>query len=157
MEYSAGILCFRIENDKIEFFVCHSGGPYNLKKDIWGIPKGRKEANENSFLTAIREFEEETGVKLPTYDINSYIDLGSIKQNKNKNIHIYAIKWDDFDLDNCKSNLCEIEFPYGSGHKILIPEIDRYEWKTYEEIISKCVVGQRFFFDLIQNLHEDNK
>lgn len=156
---SAGILCFRKNNDHFEFFVGHPGGPYNKRYNKWGIPKGRSQTNEDSFSTAIREFEEETGTKLPSYCINDYIDLGIKKQNKNKIIHIYAINWDNFDINKCYSNNCEIEYPPKSGIKIIIPEMDRFEWKEYEDIVNVCIPGQKQFFDEIIKLHcyENNK
>lgn len=147
MEKSAGIICFRKnEHNILEFLVGHPGGPYNVRYGKWGIPKGHIENNEDSFTAAIREFEEETGINLPTHNINDYIDLGSKMQNKNKCIHIYAIQWSDFDTNNCKSNMCKIEWPPKSGTFVDIPEMDKFEWKNIEELSSIGVIGQLPFF-----------
>lgn len=151
MEKSAGILCFKQDKDNIYFFIVHAGGPCNIKKNIWGIPKGHVENDENAFEAAIREFNEETGIKLPS-DEKLFLDLGEKKQNKKKIIHIFAIKWDNFDINDCKSNTCEIEYPYGSGKKIIIPEIDAYKWETFDNIKNKLIKGQIPFFNEILNI-----
>lgn len=146
MEKSAGIICFKKDkNDGIKFFVVHSGGPFNKNINKWGIPKGHIEKEESPFKAAVREFEEETNIVLPTDKY--FIDLGEKKQNSKKIIHVFAINYDNFDIKKCFSNKCEIEYPYKSGKKIWIPEIDKYAWKSYEDIKKTCIKGQLSFFD----------
>lgn len=154
MEKSAGVICFKKdENNNILFFVVHPGGPFNKNKNKWGIPKGHIETNETPFIAALREFKEETNIILPNdYD---FIDLGEKNQNPNKKIHIFAINWSDFDYTTCFSNECEIEWPYKSGNKIKIPEIDKYDWKSYNDLEKIGINGQLPFFkkiiDMINN------
>jgi len=44
----------------------HPGGPFFKNKDLgsWSIAKGELEENESKFQAALREFEEETGIKI---------------------------------------------------------------------------------------------
>ncbi len=39
---SAGILAYRVRNNKVEIFLGHPGGPFHKNKDLgsWSIPKG---------------------------------------------------------------------------------------------------------------------
>ena len=62
---SAGLLMYRIQGGAIEVLLAHPGGPYFVKKDegAWSIPKGEPDDDEDLFVTAQREFEEETGLK----------------------------------------------------------------------------------------------
>lgn len=155
MEKSAGILCFKKTNNSILFFVVHAGGPFNKNKNKWGIPKGHVEVNESPFNAAIREFEEETNIVLP--ENKHFIDLGERKQNNEKKIHIFALNWSDFNIKTCFSNKCEIEWPIKSGNKILIPEIDQYDWKSYNELKKVGIKGQISFFTDIIKMIKDKK
>jgi predicted NUDIX family NTP pyrophosphohydrolase len=59
---------YRRQNGLLEVFIAHPGGPGFADRDegVWSIPKGEWESNETPFETAIREFEEETGIKVPS-------------------------------------------------------------------------------------------
>lgn len=59
-EYCAGLLVFRILNDKHQFLLVH---PSNHTKQIYAIPKGHLNNEEEVLVAAIRETLEETGVK----------------------------------------------------------------------------------------------
>ena len=65
MIYSAGIIPFR-RNSKgeVEFFVGHPGGVGWQWKDYWAYLKGGVEGEETWEETALREFREESGLKL---------------------------------------------------------------------------------------------
>ena len=60
---SAGLLMYRIQDGKLQVLLAHPGGPLfkNKDDDSWTIPKGEIDPGEDLFMTAIREFEEETG------------------------------------------------------------------------------------------------
>ena len=38
---SAGILCYKFEDNNVKVLLCHFGGPYweNIDKGAWSIPK----------------------------------------------------------------------------------------------------------------------
>lgn len=82
MEVSSGVLLYRNNNGVIEFFVCTPDGPYWKYRELWCFPKGHIENNETPFQTAIREFEEETSVKLSDnpidYECFGMIDRKSV-------------------------------------------------------------------------------
>ncbi|MBU4311991.1 MAG: NUDIX domain-containing protein [Candidatus Omnitrophica bacterium] len=57
-EFSAGTVIFRKEKEKILYLVI-----YSKRNQIWGFPKGHIEPGESEKQTALRETEEETGLK----------------------------------------------------------------------------------------------
>ena len=144
---SAGLVMFTFKEDKLKILLVHPGGPFFTKKDngYWGIPKGLIENNENILDAAIREFEEETGIKPD----GEYIPLGEIKQNSGKIVHAWAIEVKDDSLSNFKSNTFELEWPPGSGKKRNFPEVDKCAFFTLEEIEKKITPSQ---IPLINNL-----
>ena len=75
---SAGLLMYRRSGTGVEVFLVHPGGPYFAKKDegVWSVPKGEIHGDEEPFQTALREFQEETGIT-PDGD---FIPLGGIRQ-----------------------------------------------------------------------------
>ena len=76
-QQSAGLLLFRKQEDHLEVFLVHPGGPYWAQKDLgsWSIPKGEFD-QEDALLAAKREFYEETGLLAPE---GEYIPLTPIK------------------------------------------------------------------------------
>jgi 8-oxo-dGTP pyrophosphatase MutT (NUDIX family) len=53
----AGFVIFRRTSDGIKYLLLYKRGTY------WNFPKGHFEQGENSFATAFRETEEETGIR----------------------------------------------------------------------------------------------
>src|SRR5262245_31195570 len=94
---SAGLVMFRRKGGRIEVFLAHPGGPLFVKKDDghWTIPKGEVEPHEELLPTAIREFEEETGIAVEAK--RTFLELGSIEQKGGKIVHAWAFEgdWDD--------------------------------------------------------------
>ncbi|PWS26366.1 NUDIX hydrolase [Pedobacter yonginense] len=133
MKESAGLLLYRrVEND-LEFFLVHPGGPFFARKNegFWTIPKGEPLGNEDLFLTAQREFEEETGFK-PN---GKFIELNPIIQKGGKKVTCWALEM-DCDPSQLISNTFEIEWPPRSGKMKSFPEIDRSEWFNYVEAVK---------------------
>ena len=123
MSYSAGLLMYRGEYPKIEVFLCHPGGPFfaNKNKGHWGIPKGKVENKETKISAAIREFEEETGVKVP---VNAeFISLDETQQNKHKIVKAWAF-YNDIGNVKIESNTFDLEYPPKSGKYVKCPELD---------------------------------
>ncbi len=124
-EISAGLLMFRGRGKSLEFFLAHPGGPYFARKNlgVWGIPKGKVEEGEEPQKAAIREFEEETGIRVD--EDTELIELGTVNLRSRKIIHGWAFEgdWDeDFGLI---SNHFEMEWPPKSGKIQKFPELDR--------------------------------
>ena len=130
---SAGLLMYRFKDGELQVFLAHPGGPYFKKKDEghWTIPKGEIHAGENLLDTAIREFQEETGIQ----PAGEFIELGSIRQKGGKLVHGWAFhgNWDE--SIPITSNTCKLEWPPLSGKFLSFPEIDRAEFF--------CLAGER--------------
>ncbi|MFL5495429.1 MAG: NUDIX domain-containing protein [Gemmatimonadales bacterium] len=125
MKISAGLLLFRRGAAGLEVFLAHPGGPFWSHKDAgaWTIPKGVIEPGEEPLAAALREFEEETGVRPE----GPFLPLGSIRQKAGKEIHAWA--WEgDADPDRVTSNMVRTEWPRGSGRWLTFPEVDRCGW-----------------------------
>ena len=71
-EVSAGILVYRMDKrGTIQVLLGKNGGPRYENRSVgtWNIPKGHVEQNEDILSTAIREFTEETSLKLPNINL----------------------------------------------------------------------------------------
>jgi predicted NUDIX family NTP pyrophosphohydrolase len=141
MKLSAGILLFRSHRNTTEVLIGHMGGPFWSKKDhaAWSMPKGEVEGNEDPLATALREFTEELGHKVPD---GPRLDLGTFEQSRQKSVRIWAVEG-DLDPATCISNTFEIEWPRGSGRLQTFPEIDRAAWFDTDTAMSKVIAGQR--------------
>ena len=136
---SAGLLMYRIRNGAIEVFLAHPGGPYFVNRDdgAWTIPKGEPAAGEDLFLTAQREFEEETGVKPQ----GPYMPLQPIQQKGGKIVHAWAFEG-DCDPAAHRSNTFTMQWPPKSGKQQEFPEIDRAEFFDLARAKKKLKAGQ---------------
>jgi predicted NUDIX family NTP pyrophosphohydrolase len=139
---SAGILMYRRKRSRLEVLLVHPGGPFWAKKDdgAWSIPKGEYAESESALTAAIREFEEETGLR-PHGDV---LPLGELIQPSRKIVMAWALEG-DFDPAKLKSNLFELEWPPKSGRKTSFPEIDRAEWFSLAQARQKILPGQSEF------------
>lgn len=139
-KHSAGILLYRPAKSGYEVLIVHPGGPFWAKKDMraWSMPKGEFDPAEDPLAAAKREFEEEIGSSPPHGD---YVLLGEFKQPSGKIVHAFILEA-DFNLDNFKSNMFEIEWPPRSGQKLEIPECDKAVWTPLSLAKEKVVKGQ---------------
>ncbi|HTQ09034.1 MAG TPA: NUDIX domain-containing protein [Fimbriimonadaceae bacterium] len=119
---SAGILLYRWDRDRLQVFLAHPGGPFWADKDAgaWTIPKGLIEEGEDILAGAVREFEEETGIKLH----GPFRNLGTIRQKSGKIVHAWACEG-VADPALVKSNTATLRW---GGRTITVPEIDRCAW-----------------------------
>ena len=140
MKQSAGILLYKKVNRQLNVFLVHPGGPFWKNKDLgaWSIPKGEFTEGEDALDAAIREFEEETSVRIG----GDFIELGTVKLKSGKVIYAWALE-NDIDASIIKSNEFEIEWPPKSGKKIKIPEIDRGEWFNIPTALKKINPAQQ--------------
>jgi predicted NUDIX family NTP pyrophosphohydrolase len=136
---SAGILLFRRAGLSFEVLLAHPGGPFWTNKDegAWTIPKGEIEEGDEPLATAIREFQEETGILLE----GPFIDLGSIVQKSGKRVHAWACEG-DADASKTRSNTIKVVWPPKSGTWITIPEVDRCAWFEPESAMRKINPAQ---------------
>lgn len=130
MKTSAGIVLYKEHLNKIYFFLVHPGGPYWKKKDAgaWSIPKGEILGDENPLERAKLEFQEETGMQID----GAFTALSPIKQKSGKLVMAWAVKG-NIANSGFSSNLIDIEWPPRSGKSVRIPEVDQWEWFSFED------------------------
>jgi predicted NUDIX family NTP pyrophosphohydrolase len=136
---SAGILLYRKNNDQLQVFLVHPGGPFFKNKDLgaWSIPKGEFLPDEDALAAAKREFMEETGQLAE----GEFIPLEPVYLKSGKKVYAWAIEG-DINHEVIVSNLFEMEWPPRSGKMQSFPEIDRAAWFTVDEAKEKINVGQ---------------
>lgn len=127
----------------------HPGGPFfqNKNKGVWNIPKGLPEKGEDLQKAAIREFEEETGIKAK----GELLSLGTAKQKNGKIVHAWAMEGDLPEGFTFQSNLFELEWPPHSGKKQQFPEMDKATFFPTEAAKEKIIPAQ---IPLIERLEE---
>ena len=140
---------YRIKDGAIQVLLAHPGGPYHARKDeeAWSIPKGEPEPDEEFFLTAQREFEEETGLK-PT---GPFVSLQPVKQKGGKIVHAWAFEGDCDPTTVC-SNTFTMEWPPKSGQQMQFPEIDRVEFFDLATARRKINSGQVGLIDELETI-----
>jgi len=139
---SAGVLAFRWREGAPEFLLVHPGGPFWRARDdgAWSIPKGLVEEGEDELAAARREFAEETGLPLA----GEFARLGELRQKSGKQVACWLVEA-DLDLAGFESNTFEIEWPRGSGRRIVAPECDRAAYFGPADAVLKILAGQRAF------------
>ena len=142
---SAGIVLYRTNNETLEIFLIHPGGPFWAKKDdgVWSIPKGEYESGENALDAARREFEEETGFACIEGETQT---LGAVKLSSGKVVSAWALEG-DCDASAIQSNLFAMEWPPRSGKMQEFPEVDRAAWFTLPAAEQKIHPAQRAFLE----------
>lgn len=151
---SAGILLYRLREDRLEVFLVHPGGPFWARKDLgaWSLPKGEFVEPEAPLDAARREFQEETGFALD----GPFEPLTPRKQSGGKTVHAWAVEG-DLDPRQIRSNTFLLEWPKGSGRQKEFPEVDRAEWFEIEEARRRILPGQAGFLDEIVGLAGRNR
>jgi predicted NUDIX family NTP pyrophosphohydrolase len=152
---SAGLLLYHFRNKTLQVLLVHPGGPFWKNKDVgsWSIPKGEIEEGEEPLIAAARETEEETGISVNPHNC---ISLTPVKQKSGKIIYAWA-KEANFETDNIKSNLFEMEWPPKSGKKSFFPEVDKANWFYMEEAEKKIIPGQTPLLKELQHIIEKMK
>lgn len=151
MKRSAGVLLYRRRRG-LEVLVGHPGGPLWKRKDVgaWSIPKGEYDSGEDAQAAALREFEEETGIRLE----GELTSLGEVKQAGGKIVSVWALER-DCEVSQLRSNAFTMEWPPGSGALQQFPEIDQFAWFSMEEARTKLVTAQADFLDRLQDYAGD--
>jgi predicted NUDIX family NTP pyrophosphohydrolase len=144
---SAGILLYRSRSGEIEILLVHPGGPFWRNKDIgaWMIPKGEVAPDEDPLACALREFEEELGVR----PLGDPWPLPKIRQAGGKWVEAFALEG-DLAPDRIVSNRFEIEWPPRSRRVQSFPEVDCASWFTLEEARGRILASQRPILDSLE-------
>lgn len=137
---SAGLLPYRIE-DRLEVLIAHPGGPYFARRDVgwWSLVKGIVREGEQDRDAAAREFEEETGWKVPPVP---WIPLGTTTLKSRKVVVAWAFEH-------------TVEMPRFNPGTVIIhgrayPEIDRVEWFPSDEARARLGAAQAEFVDRLE-------
>jgi len=117
----AGLVMFRFRGGELEVFLARPGVPTAgaEEHEEWVIPKGGQKNHESLLQAAQREFQEEVGI-LPR---GPFLDLGSVRQNNGKAVHVWAFQGDWDETQKIRSALHEVEWPPGSGQLQTFPEM----------------------------------
>ncbi len=145
MKKSAGVLPYKIDDNKVYVYLEKPGGPFWKDKDSWSICKGEYE-KERPIAAAIREFKEESGFDVDEKDL---VFLCSTKIRSNKIATIFIVN-QDFDSTKMTSNTFMIEWPIGSGKMCEFPEMIEGKWFEIEEAKSKIFKGQIRVLDKLE-------
>jgi predicted NUDIX family NTP pyrophosphohydrolase len=153
-QIAAGLLMCRKENNEIQFFLVHPGGPFYVKKNegVWSIPKGIPENDEELLQTAQREFLEETGIQ-PT---GPFHPLGSVKLKSGKVVHAWAFEGAWASDQGITSNTFKMAWPPRSKKFIDVPEVDRAEWMSYSEACKMIHPNQLPFVKKAREMYESD-
>jgi len=143
---SAGILLFRQRSGKTEVLLVKPGGPFWRNKDAgaWMIPKGMVEPGEAPAEAALREFEEEVGVKLTTVPF----PLATVRQAGGKIVEAFAAEG-DFDCSTINSIEFEMEWPPRSGERQSFPEVEEARWMALQEARELMLPSQLPLLDAL--------
>lgn len=114
----------------IEVLLVHPGGPYWLRRDVgaWQIPKGEIGPDEDPATAALREVEEELGLRVTA----ALQPLGEIRQAGGKRVTAFAAE-QDLDPQAIESNLFKMEWPPRSGRFETYPEVSAAKWLALEQ------------------------
>lgn len=144
---SAGILLFRQGARGIEVLLIRPGGPFWRNRDIgaWMIPKGMVEPGESPAQAALREFEEELGLRLDRVPF----PLCKVRQSGGKRVEAFAAEG-DFDCTQVRSNAFELEWPRKSGELQHFPEVEEARWMTLHEARTRMLPSQLPILDALE-------
>jgi predicted NUDIX family NTP pyrophosphohydrolase len=141
---SAGLLMYRLRPGGPELLLVHPGGPFWAAKDkgAWSIPKGEIEEGEDPIAAALREFEEETGMR-PSGDFRP---LKPVVLKSRKTVYAWAFEG-EFDPAGLVSSTFTMEWPPHSGKEQEFPEVDRAAWFSLASAGEKVQGGQLPFIN----------
>jgi putative (di)nucleoside polyphosphate hydrolase len=107
-----------------ELLLCHSTG-----SPRWDIPKGLLDPGETPLQAAVRETFEEAGLAL---DADSLLDLGRHAYLRGKDLHLYGLLSERFDVAACR---CTSFFVDARGRER--PEVDGFEWTPFDRVFER--------------------
>ena len=158
MEKSCGILAYRWKDGELQVLLGKNGGPFGSGTP-WNIPKGHIEEGESEFQCAVREFEEETGLKVPT--TKHCVNLGSANTvSGRKNVTIFAVEHDynpHGDNVPITSMTFTKEYPRNSGNFITAPELVSAKYVNATEALGIMFQYQKVFVERLVDIVSKEK
>lgn len=109
-----------------ELLLCHVTGQHH-----WDLPKGGIHAGESPLEAALRETQEETGLRL---DGAALHELGRFGYRPRKDLHLFATLMPRFDVSklHCDSQFADL----ASGRRL--PEMDDFAWFGFGDVSRHC-------------------
>ena len=139
-EYSYGVVPYTIHNDKIYLLVSLAS-----KKDLkYGFFKGKIEQNETIKDCAIREFYEETGIKIETEWLDKYFSQKHIQ----KDVGVFLL-----DIDYIKDEKIILNKENYNFKIIEINELYGNIIKNQEKILKEMIL----YFKDLRNIKIKNR
>jgi 8-oxo-dGTP pyrophosphatase MutT (NUDIX family) len=138
MKTSAGIII----TDGKYILGCVPFGKAKKTNNFLDLPKGNIEENESPIQAAIRECEEETGLKFKKSDLK---DVGKFSYKLDKDLHLFLTmvnKMPSIDDLKCKSmvSMYGKKFPEMVGYEVIkISEIDEYFFLDLVKILKELI------------------
>lgn len=124
------------QNADDRFLICH---PTHAPIINWSIPKGILEPNEKHFETALRELEEETGIKLCEdtgkyllwYSICTFVEIPDffVYKNGKKRLKCFYLKSHQRLIDS-------EELHCNSLVNNSFPEVDQFQFVEFDKAIK---------------------
>lgn len=137
---AAGAVCWRVENGELTILLVHR----KAQADV-SLPKGKVDRGESTPQTAVREIEEETGLR-----VSLGPPLGSIEYtiagDRNKVVHYWTAEVSDeaIALSSFSPNheIASLEWlPVGKARQALSYERDREVLDRFVELVSTSGLG----------------
>lgn len=122
---SCGVLLF---NEHDQLFLAHATGNRH-----WDVPKGLSDPGESPLAAALRETEEETGIRL---DERGWLDLGRHTYRPGKDLHLFArrVSTTQVVVGDC---VCTSMFVHARSGRSL-PEADSFGWFELDQLPQRC-------------------
>ena len=141
----AGVALMNGEN----IFLIHPTGFHH--KRSWGIPKGRIEKDETPDEAALREFREETGIKIKSQlSFLCMSGYGATNRYPGKDIHVYITNGDGSERFISCNNI-----DYGPNKGL--PENDDGQWFHLSEAKEIVMKSQQSMIDLLIRKYKINE
>jgi predicted NUDIX family NTP pyrophosphohydrolase len=109
------------------------------------IPKGMVEPGEAAAEAALREFEEEVGMRITAVPF----PLARVRQAGGKIVEAFAVEG-DFDCASLRSNEFEVEWPPRSGKRERFPEIAEARWMSFDQARELMLPSQLPLLDALE-------
>lgn len=155
VQTSAGVLLYRFNpvTKDIEVMLVTSNNPTKFNKRVWNIPKGHIEKGQSLSETAVRQFQEETGILLDQNQKSNLDYIGLCCTKKGKHVHIFGLNKDvngGKQRVNIKSIMIEVDDPKNPGQTITIPQTTAGKYFPLEKAYNAIFNYQIPILDILK-------
>jgi len=114
----------------------------------WDLPKGQVDAGENALNAAVRECEEETGIKVPTQELH-VLGLYDYKPKKNLMLYLWCVK----QMPDPAACVCKSKFKNSRG--VWEPELDDFKCVPWDQLHAYCQKDMIRVLDILEKTARD--